>query len=172
MAFLIIVFFFWTVFLNDEVINNEFLTLYRIVAHIVGQQFLHFIVLMKGDLLKADVWSDESCKLLWGYFAKTLKACYLGVGSQVLDSLLTLFVAIAITCDEITLFAILAHLLLTNLGATVTDAEQWGLQHIDVTFLDQFGEEFQEERDEQQTDVHTIDIGIGSHNHLHLHRHR
>ena len=40
------------------------------------------------------------------------------------------------------------------------------MQHIDVSFLYQFGEELQEEGDDEQSDVHSIDVGIGSHNHL------
>ena len=35
-----------------------------------------------------------------------------------------------------------------------------------MTLLHQFGEELQEKRDDEQSDVHTIDIGIRSHNHL------
>ena len=35
------------------------------------------------------------------------------------------------------------------------------MQNIYVTFLDEVGEELQEERDEQQADVHTVHIGIG-----------
>ena len=35
-----------------------------------------------------------------------------------------------------------------------------------MAFLHQFWEELQEERYEQQTDMHAIDIGIGGHNHL------
>ena len=35
-----------------------------------------------------------------------------------------------------------------------------------MPFLYQFGEELQEERDCEQSYVHTVDIGIGSHNHF------
>ena len=35
-----------------------------------------------------------------------------------------------------------------------------------MAFLDELGEELQEEGDDEQTDVHAIDIGIGGHNHL------
>ena len=40
------------------------------------------------------------------------------------------------------------------------------MQNIYVTFLDEVGEELQEERDEQQTDVHTVHIGIGGNDHF------
>ena len=35
-----------------------------------------------------------------------------------------------------------------------------------MPLLDEFGEELQEESDDEQTDVHTVDIGIGGHNHF------
>ncbi len=58
------------------------------------------------------------------------------------------------------------RLLVLDLGSLVAHAEQWGLQHIDVALLDEVGEELQEEGDDEQADVHSVDIGIGSHNHL------
>ena len=35
-----------------------------------------------------------------------------------------------------------------------------------MAFLDEFGEELQEEGDDEQADVHAVDIGIGGYNHL------
>ena len=35
-----------------------------------------------------------------------------------------------------------------------------------MSFLDEVREELQEERDDEQTNVHTVNIGISSHNHL------
>ena len=35
-----------------------------------------------------------------------------------------------------------------------------------MSLLDEVGEELQEERNDEQADVHAVDIGIGSHDHL------
>ena len=40
------------------------------------------------------------------------------------------------------------------------------MQHIDVAFFNKVREELQEKRDDEQSDMHTIDIGNGSHNDL------
>ena len=58
------------------------------------------------------------------------------------------------------------RLLVLDLGTLVAHTEQWGLQYINMTFLDEVWEELQEERDDEQADVHSIDIGIRSHDHL------
>jgi len=57
-------------------------------------------------------------------------------------------------------------LLVLDLRATVANTEEWRLQDIDMALLDQLGIELQEEGDDQQTDVHTINIGIGGHDHF------
>ena len=48
----------------------------------------------------------------------------------------------------------------------VTDAEQRGLQNVEVLFLHEFREELQEERHHQKADVHAVHVGIGRDNHL------
>src|SRR5690606_17880488 len=63
---------------------------------------------------------------------------------QLLDGTLALFIRIAI-----------------NRFLFIPHTEQWRLKNIKVPFLDQFREELQEERDQQQTDVHSVNIGIG-----------
>ena len=44
----------------------------------------------------------------------------------------------------------------------ILHAEKRSLQDIDMSFLHQIGEELQEERKHQQTNMHSIHIGIGS----------
>ena len=46
-------------------------------------------------------------------------------------------------------------------GAAVADAEERGLQDVDVTFFDKFREELEEEGDDEQSDMHAIDVGVG-----------
>ena len=132
---------------------------------------------MQRHLLQADVGADETGKFLRRDLAKTLETGDFRIGAQLLDSLDTLFLAVAIAGDEVALgfwrlavglfgVFISKNLLILNLCALVTDAEQGGLEHVDMPFLDEFGEELQEEGDDEQTDVHAVDIGIGSHNHL------
>lgn len=41
-----------------------------------------------------------------------------------------------------------------------------GLEHVDVAFLYQFGIELEEECYQQQSDMHSVDIGIGSDDNL------
>ena len=48
----------------------------------------------------------------------------------------------------------------------VAHTEQRCLQHIEVTLTNHIGEELQEKGHQQQSDVHTIDIGIGCDDHL------
>ena len=43
----------------------------------------------------------------------------------------------------------------------VAHAEEWRLQYVDVAFLNQFGEELQEERNHEQAYVHSVHIGVG-----------
>ena len=57
-------------------------------------------------------------------------------------------------------------LLVFYLRPAVTDTEEGGLKDIDVPFLDEFGEELQEEGDDEQTDVHAVHISIRRHDHL------
>ena len=74
MCFLIIFFLLRTVFLNDEVVNDEVLTLHRVLSHIILQEFLHLVVLMEGDLLQTDVRTYKTCELLRADLTKTFKA--------------------------------------------------------------------------------------------------
>ena len=77
--------------------------------------------------------------------------------------------------DEIALFSFasqffrirISHrLLVLDLGSLVAHSEQWGLKHVDMALLDEIWEELKEEGDDEQADVHSVDIRIGCHNHL------
>ena len=48
----------------------------------------------------------------------------------------------------------------------VLDAEERGLEDIDVSFFDQIGEELEEESEHQQSYVHSVHIGIGGDDHF------
>ena len=106
------------------------------------------------------------------YFSKSLEAGDFGVRSESLDGLQPFFVAVAIVGDKVRLFCVGCLLLgislgddlfVLDFGSSVANTEKWCLQHIDMPFLDEFGEELQEESDDEQSDVHAIDIGICGH---------
>ena len=83
---------------------------------------------------------------------------------------MTLFVAIAV----VGLFRPFAALFLLRLAvgiaashhSLVSNSEERSLQDVDMSLLHQVGEEHQEERDDQQADVHAVDIGIGGDDYL------
>ena len=53
-----------SVFLDNQVVDDEVLALHGVLAHVVLQEFLHLVGLMERDLFQADVRTDEACKLL------------------------------------------------------------------------------------------------------------
>ena len=146
-TFLFIVVVFGLVFLDNEVVDDEVLTFHRVLAHIVFQKLLHLVVLMQGDLFQSHVRTYEARKLLRRDFTKTFESGNLWIGTQLLNSLQALFITITVTGDEVALLAILTHLLVLDLRTLITDTEQRSLEYIDVTLLDEFGEELQEEGD-------------------------
>ena len=113
-------------------------------------------------------------KLLRRNLAETLESGDFRVWSEFTDSLLALFVTITIMGNEIAFLLLgsqlgigISHrLLVLDLGTLVAHTEQWGLQYINMALLDEVREELQEERDDEQADVHSIHIGIRGHNHL------
>ena len=125
---------------------------------------------MECNLLKAHVRTYEMHKLLRTNLSQSLESCYLRVRTKVFDSLLTFLVAIAIAGNEFALlrssYSLLYSLLVLYLGFLIAHTEQGSLQHIYVSLLDKVGEELKEECDDEQTDVHTVNIGIGSHDNL------
>ena len=130
---------------------------------------------MQSYLLKTDVWTYETCKLVWGNLAKSLESGNLRLRTECLYSLKAFFIAVTITSDIVLLLlasflelCVLCsnHLLVLYLRAFVTNTEERCLQYIHMSFLDKVREELKEESDDEQTDVHTIHIGISSHYHL------
>ena len=113
-------------------------------------------------------------KLLRRNLTKSFESGDFRVRTEVSDGLLALLIAVAVMRDEIALLllrsqfgiSICHRLLVLDFGSLVAHTEQWGLQHIYVTFLDKVGEELEEECDDKQSDVHAIDIGIRRHDHL------
>ena len=143
-----------------QIFDDEVLALHRVLTHIIFQQLLHLIGFMQRNLLQPHVGTDEM-----GEFR---------VRTKVSDGLLSLLIAVAVMRDEIALFLLasqfrirISHrLLVLDLGSLVAHSEQWGLKHVDMALLDEIWEELKEEGDDEQADVHSVDIRIGCHNHL------
>ena len=94
-------------------------------------------------MVEADILSDESLEFIGRDFTQTFESGNLSIFAEVLDGFDAFLVGIAITG----LFL-------------VAYAEQWCLQNVDVSFLDEVGKELQQEGKREQTYVHTIVIGI------------
>ena len=115
-------------------------------------------------------------------FSESLESCDFRVGRESLDSGESLFFGVAIyrfvfrTVAALGLLqngrpcALVVHALgllrLLLLTLLVAHTEEGCLQDVDVSLLDQVGEELQEEGHHQEADVHTVDIGIGSNDYL------
>lgn len=57
--------FLWSVFLDNQVVDDEVLALHGVLSHIVLQEFLHLVCLMERDLFQSDIRTDKASKLLW-----------------------------------------------------------------------------------------------------------
>ena len=53
-----------TVFLHHEIIDDKVLSFGGILTHVVGQQFLHLVGLMQGDLFETNIRADKPGKLI------------------------------------------------------------------------------------------------------------
>lgn len=93
----------WKVFLDDEVVDDEVLTLHGILSHIVFEELLHLIVLVEGHLFEAHVRSDEVDELVRAYLTKTLEARNLGLRTEVADGVEPLLLGVAVPGDEVVL---------------------------------------------------------------------
>ena len=92
-----------SVFLDDEVVDDEVLALHGILAHIVLQKLLHLVGLVERHLLQADVGADEAGELLGRDFAEALEAGNLRVGAQFADGRQALLLTVAVAGDEVAL---------------------------------------------------------------------
>ena len=102
---------------------------------------------MQQHRVETHVLTDKSLELVGRNLSQTFESCNLGFGfvlRQFLDGFDSFFVAVAI---ERPLF--------------VAHTEEGRLQDVDVACAYQFGAEAQEEGEQQQADVHAVDIGIG-----------
>ena len=113
-------------------------------------------------------------KLFWRNLSQSLESGDFRVRTQRLDGLLALLIAVAVMRNEVALLLLRSQLgisiryslLVLDFGSLVAHSEQWSLKHVNMSLLDEIWEELQEEGDDEQADVHSVNIGIGSHNHL------
>ena len=107
------------------------------------------VVLRQAHPVQAHVLADELLELRRGDLAETFESRDLHPRAALLDGAHALLFGVAVV----------GHLL-------VAHAEERRLEDIEVARADHVGEELQEERGEQQADVHAVHIGVGGDDHL------
>ena len=132
------------VLFDVEVFDDEFLALGGVFAHVVFQEVADGAVFADDDGFQAHVFADEAFEFFGADFAQAFEAGDLGVFAQFGDGGLLFGFVVAV---EGLFF--------------VADAEEGGLEDVDVALPDEIGEELEEEGEEQQADVHAVDVGIG-----------
>ena len=101
------------------------------------------VLVVEEDGVEAHVGADESFELVGRDFAEAFESGDFGARGGV-DGLDAFFVGVAVFG-----FLLVAH------------TEEGCLENIYVTGTDEFGVESKEEGEQQQSDVHAVDIGIG-----------
>ena len=132
------------VFLDFEIVDDEVLPLGRVLAHEEREEFIAAEEMIEVHRLQADVFADEILELAGGNFAQAFEAGDLVAGAQFDDRGLLFLLGITI------------HRLLL-----VAHAEQWRVENEEMIVADDVRKKLQEKREQQQTDVHAVDVGIG-----------
>ena len=135
---------FGAVFLNLQVFNDEALSLGGVLAHVEGQEILGSHALWNDDGVEADVLADEVTEFVGRDFTESFEAGNFGLGAAFLDRGQAFCFAVAIAGDFL-----------------VANAEEGGLENMEVSLSNELGEELEEEGDEEEADVHAVDVGIG-----------
>ena len=89
------------IFLDNQIVNDETLTLHGVLAHIVFQEGIDIVALVECYRFQAHIGTDEMFKLIRRNFAQTFKTGDFGVGAEPLDGGEFLFVGIAIDGSEL-----------------------------------------------------------------------
>lgn len=150
---------------NHEVVDDKFLTLHSVFAHVELQQFVYSVFLAQMHAVEPHLRTDKVGKFLRVDFTKTFESCDFRLVAKFVDGGDAFLVVVAIVSFGLRLFRLLSTALALRL-LLVANTEKWRLKDIEVPGLHQFGAELQEVGEQQEANVHTIDIGIGSHNHL------
>ena len=122
------------------------LSLHSILAHVELKQFVDIVIFAQPHFIQSDVVSYETSELVGRNLTQTIESGDFRVLAKFLYGFLLLLVGVAVVG-----LALLPY------------AEKWGLQDVKVSFTDKVGEELEEECEQKQTDVHTVNIGIGCH---------
>ena len=125
------------------------LPLHGILAHVELKQFVDIVIFAQPHFIQSDVVSYETSELVGRNLTQTFESGDLRVLAKFLYGFLLLLVGVAVVC-----LALLPY------------AEKRGLQDVQVPFTDKVGEELQEESEQQQTDMHCVNIGICCNNNL------
>ena len=135
--------------LEAKVSNDVLLAFRSILTHKELKHLLDRFLYVNLNGVQTDVLRNEMLELIRGNFAQTLKAGNFGVLAESLESGFALRVIIAIES-----------------GFFVAHSEKRSLQDKQMTLSDQLGKELQKESNQEQTNVHAVDIRIRCNDHL------
>ena len=160
------------------------MALHGVLAHVVFEQFRHLVALVERDGLEPHLRTDKVGKLGRRDFAKSFEAGDFGVGTKLFYGGEAFLFAVTVNRFKLRAFRLLRLFQNGRAGGVGLDgagrgigggsgfllliahAEERRLQDVHVAFLDEVGEELQEEGDHQQAYVHAVHVGIGRHDDL------
>src|SRR4030095_9457427 len=102
------------------------------------------VEVVEVDWVESNIFADEILKLAGGDFAESFETRDFGAGAERIYRGLLLLLGVTIPGDLL-----------------VADAEERRLQDEEVIVPNDVGEELEEEREQQQADVHAVHVGVG-----------
>ena len=67
------------ILLHSEVIDNEILSIRRVLAHVERQHVFHRLMVVDGHGVQSDVRPDEVFELVWRNFTQAFESCDLRI---------------------------------------------------------------------------------------------
>ena len=85
-----------SVFLYHQVLDDEILSVHRILSHVVFQHHGHLVALVECYLIQSDVRSDEIGELIGTDFSQSFEACDFRIRTHVFYGLQSFFLRVAV----------------------------------------------------------------------------
>src|SRR5690606_3903573 len=127
---------------DAQVVNNKLLARRGVLAHIELEGLID-VGIVQQQRLEPAVFTNKCPKRIGRYLTESFKSGNFHLASELLHRLLLLFFTVAVY-----------RLLL------ISHPKQRSFKNKHVTRFHQIGEKLQEERHQEKSDVHTIDISI------------
>src|SRR5690554_2153981 len=129
-AILLFIFFLLSnyIFFNNKVVYYKILPLRGIFAHIKLQQLFKQVFFFHCNLIEPDILTNEVAKFIGRYLTQPFKTSYFGIRAKLCNRIDTFF--FCVTIDSFLL---------------VSNTEERGLKNIDMSLLNQIGEELKKE---------------------------